>query len=381
MRLVYAANIRLPTEKAHGYQIMQMCEAFSAHGQVRLIVPRRRNTPEMNAIPDPFVYYGVDPIFEIVRLPCIDALAVFPKSRVAFWVQTSTFLLALMVWLLFRRYDLLFSRDMLLMAVLAWIVPRRRTIYEVHHKARSTRARWLQGRILRRVGRVVSLTGTMAKQLENMGAPSVIVAHDGIRSAYFPNIPNISQKRLEMGINGLVCCYAGRLNTMGMSKGLDVFVEAAAQVGGISFLMVGGPAEQVEALRAHWVACGLPADQFHAVGMVPPTEVPHYLALADVCLITSPRNEFFANETSPMKLFEYMRAGRAIIASDLPSTREVVTHGESAYLVEPSSVAALAEALTILRDDAALRQQLGENAAQAVLAYTWAARAERILVS
>ena len=108
-------------------------------------------------------------------------------------------------------------------------------------------------------------------------------------------------------------------------------------------------------------------------------DVPRYLMAADVCLITSPQNEFFANETSPMKLFEYMMAGRTIIASDLPSTREVVSHGESAFLVPPSDVAALAEALRTLRDDVDLRRKLGAQAAQDALQYTWQARAERIL--
>jgi glycosyltransferase involved in cell wall biosynthesis len=147
-------------------------------------------------------------------------------------------------------------------------------------------------------------------------------------------------------------------------------------VGGIVFLLVGGPEEHVEALRAHWK---LPPEDFVAVGTVPPVEVPRYLVAADVCLITSPQNEFFANETSPMKLFEYMMAGRAIIASDLPSTREVVRHGESAYLVPPSDGEALAEALRVLRDDVTLRRKLGVQAAQDALQYTWQARAERIL--
>jgi glycosyltransferase involved in cell wall biosynthesis len=164
---------------------------------------------------------------------------------------------------------------------------------------------------------------------------------------------------------------------MGMGKGLDVFVQAADP--DTVFLLVGGPTEQVEALRNMWVTRGLPAAHFIAVGTVPPTEVPHYLAAADVCLITSPRNEFFANETSPMKLFEYMRAGKAIIASELPSTCEVVEHGHSAYLIPPSDVEALRQALQTLKRDEALRHRLGHQAAVDVMEYTWENRAHRIL--
>jgi glycosyltransferase involved in cell wall biosynthesis len=378
-RLLVIANARMPNEKAHGYQTALMCEAFALTGaQVKLVVPRRVNTSELRGITDAAAYYGLRDNFDIVRLPCIDFLWM-SGSQFAFLLQTVTFIISLVFWLPFQKSDTLFTRDHFVMAVLTLMSPRRKLIYEVHSKFRSGRGKHLQGWILRRVGKVVSLTGTMARQLEELGARDVIVAHDGVRPERFDDLPTASQIRAEIGIaeSAFVACYAGRLHTMGMSKGLDVFVEAAAQVGGIVFLLVGGPDEHVEALRARWT---LPPEDFVAVGTVPPVDVPRYLAAADVCLITSPQNEFFANETSPMKLFEYMMAGRAIIASDLPSTREVVRHGESAYLVPPSDVEALAEALRVLRDDVTLQRKLGAQAAQDARQYTWQARAERILL-
>jgi glycosyltransferase involved in cell wall biosynthesis len=381
-RLLYIANARFPSEKANGYQMVQMCEAFALAGeQVRLVIPRRVNTErDLQAINDVWGYYGVRRNFEIVRIPCLDLIWLV-DSKIAFFLQTLTFIVGLLLWLPFQKYERIFSRDHFVIAILSLVVPRHRLIYEVHNKFRSARGQKLQAWLLRRVGKVVSLTGMMARQLEAMGAKDVIVAHDGIRLERFENIPNLSQVRLGLSISGsaFVACYAGRLHTMNMSKGLDVFVEAVAGVRDVVFLLVGGPAEQVESLRRQWVSQGLPEKDFIAVGSVPPTDVPRYLAAADVCLITSPRNEFFANETSPMKLFEYMAAGKAIIASDLPSTREVVRHGESAYLVPPSDVDALADALRTLRDDPALRQKLGEMAKQVVVKYTWLARAQHIL--
>jgi glycosyltransferase involved in cell wall biosynthesis len=81
-----------------------------------------------------------------------------------------------------------------------------------------------------------------------------------------------------------------------------------------------------------------------------------------------------------MKLFEYMASGRAIVASDLPSTAEVVTDGETALLYPPGDATALGGAIIRLRDDPALRERLGSAAARDVLAhYTWAARAKAIL--
>lgn len=380
-RLLYIANARMPNEKAHGYQIAQMCEAFALAGQqVRLVVPRRVNTAEMNAIGDAWAYYSVRRNFEIITLPCLDLIWAL-DSQLAFLLQTFTFIVSLLVWLPFQSHEILFTRDHFVAAILCLLPARHKLIYEVHGKFRSALGLRLQKWLLRRVRRVVSLTGTMAAQLEALGARNVLVAHDGVRPERFENIPSLFQARLELAIPeaAFVACYAGRLHTMGMEKGLGVFVEAAARVDSLYFLLVGGPAEDVEALRQKWCDLGLPSDHFVAVGDVLPAEVPRYLAAADVCLITSPRNEFFAAETSPMKLFEYMMMGKAILASDLPSTREVVKHGESAYLVPPSDVEALAAALVALRDDPDLRERLGEGAKREVLAYTWLARADRIL--
>ncbi|MFP4322090.1 MAG: glycosyltransferase [Anaerolineales bacterium] len=380
--LLYIANARMPSEKAHSYQMAQMCEAFALVGaDVTLVVPRRHNTdPELRGIQDIWGYYGVRRNFRLVRLPCLDLIWLL-DNRAAFLLQNLTFSASLLIWLAFQRYDLLFSRDPFVMAILALFTLRHKRIYEVHNKFRSGRGLRLQRWLLRRSGRVVALTGALAAQLETLGARAVIVAHDGIRPERFANIPSLSQIRLGLNLPEarFVACYAGRLHSMNLSKGLDVFVEAAARVGDVVFLLVGGPVEHVETLRAQWHALGLPPEDFVAVGSVPPTDVPRYLAAADVCLITSPENEFFAYETSPMKLFEYMMAGRAIIASDLPSTREVVQHQVSAYLVPPSDVAALAGAIEHLRADADLRARLGAAAAQAAQTYTWTARARHIL--
>jgi len=382
MRLLYIANARMPNEKAHGYQIAQMCEAFALAGaEVALVVPRRVNTEaDLRGVADIWAYYGVRRNFRLVRLPCIDLIWLL-DNRLAFLLQTLSFALVLLAWLAFQQAERLFSRDHFVMALLTVFTPRHKLIYEVHNKFRSDRGRRLQGWLLRRVGRVVSLTATMARQLEAMGARNVLVEHDGVRPERFENIPSLSQARLGLNLpeGAFVACYAGRLHTMEMSKGLEVFVEAAARVDEIYFLLVGGPAEGVAALRQKWAGLGLPQARFVAVGAVPAADVPRYLAAADVCLITSPENEFFANETSPMKLFEYMCAGRAIIASDLPSTREVVRHGESAYLVPPSDPVVLAAALLALRDDPALRQKLGANARALAANYTWQTRAARIL--
>jgi glycosyltransferase involved in cell wall biosynthesis len=381
-KLVYVANNRLPTEKAHGLQIVQMCEALADTGyDLTLVTPRRFNTPEMKALDvSLWEYYGVNENFAFRRLPCLDLFPIFPRHHVAMLVQTFTYLLALLVWLLFRRVDVLYTRDMFLGFALAMLRPRTKLIYEVHQRHRFRLGQRLQGFIVRRAF-VVPITAHLAAEMRALGADHVLVAHDGIRAARFADMPSQADARAAIGWpQGLfVVGWVGRLHLMGVDKGVGLLVDALRQVDGAALAVVGGPDEMVEKLRARWIAAGLEAGRFLASGQVPPARVPLYLSAFDVCAMPHPWTEHFAYYTSPIKLFEYMASRRAIVASELPGFAEVVTDQASALLVPPEDVNALAKAIRRLHDDPALRARLADRAYDVVMArYTWQARAEAI---
>jgi glycosyltransferase involved in cell wall biosynthesis len=83
---------------------------------------------------------------------------------------------------------------------------------------------------------------------------------------------------------------------------------------------------------------------------------------------------------SPLKTFEYMASGKAILCSDLPALREVLAHEQTALLCKPDDPQCWKAALERLRDEPGLRQRLGERAKSEFEAkYTWKARAENVL--
>jgi glycosyltransferase involved in cell wall biosynthesis len=81
---------------------------------------------------------------------------------------------------------------------------------------------------------------------------------------------------------------------------------------------------------------------------------------------------------SPMKLFEYLASGRAILSSDLPALREVL-HADSAAFAPPGAAADWAQQLQSLRDDGELRLRLAHQARQDAWRYTWESRSRAIL--
>lgn len=137
-------------------------------------------------------------------------------------------------------------------------------------------------------------------------------------------------------------------------------------------LVLVGDGEEAALARSLLVAAGV-AEHVVITGLVPRDEVPGYLAAADVLVSPHVRNDGFIG--SPIKLWEYMAAGRAIVATRVAQLAEVLEDGRTALLVEPDDPDQLAAAIGRLASDASLRHALGENAAQeARRRHSWDAR-------
>jgi glycosyltransferase involved in cell wall biosynthesis len=388
--LLYIANVRLPTEKAHGLQIMQNCEAFADAGaQVALWAPRRINSVLLKSVSDIWAYYGVRRNFTIRRIPCIDLLPLVPGrndglARLLFYVEQFSFTLMTLVYGLFTQADIYYSRDPYSLFALSYIMPRRKLAYEAHVLATGRGRQWLQRQVVERVGTVVAITRPLGDDLAASTSPSdkFLVAHDGIRPERFASVPPQVEARALLGWprEAFIVGYVGRLQTLAMDKGVGTLVEALRQVEGASLAVIGGPDEMAEALRQDWINLGLDESRFLVTGQVEPAQVPLHLSALDVCAMPHPYTQQFAKYTSPLKLFEYMASQRAIVASDMPGWADVIQHEVNALLVPPGDVGALAAAITRLGDDPALRQRLAERAYEQVLAHhTWEARAQNIL--
>jgi glycosyltransferase involved in cell wall biosynthesis len=172
--------------------------------------------------------------------------------------------------------------------------------------------------------------------------------------------------------------YVGQLYRW---KGIDGLVRAMAHLPGRRLTIVGGndPAD-TERLRALARAQDI-TSRLDFVGYVQPQDVSGYLARARVGVIPLPHEGFIeaAVFTSPLKAFELMQAGVPIVASDLPSMRELLKDGENALLVQPDDPRALALGIEALLRDREFAARLVRNAAVHVLDYSWERRAGRLL--
>lgn len=386
--LLYISNVRLPTEKAHGVQIVRMCQALAQHGvKVELVVPRRVQTAQMRRVRDLGAYYGIRQSFRLTRLPCLDLLFLDrflprPLGYLLFYVQALTFYFCAVFYGLLHQSRVVYSRGWLFFLLwLPWRGLKRATLVLEEHKF-PARGGWggrLHLAISRRVDRLVVLT----RQLEELyvaasvSAERVLVAPDGVDMALFEPPLDRAQARRQLGLplEGPIVGYAGHLYEW---KGADVLVGAALYLPHVRFVIVGGLAEDRERLQVS-------IDEWHIenvrlVAHVPPAEVPAFLFAADVLVLPNSAREAISREyTSPLKMFQYMASQRPVVATDLPAMREVLRDGENAVLVEPDDPQALAQGIQRVLQTPDLTQRLAAQAYRDVTTLTWQHRAASIL--
>lgn len=393
MKLIYLANACLPTESAHGYQIAKMCEAFTQNGtKVLLLHPfRYQHNPCLKG-QSVFDYYSVPPVFEIRTLPNFDVLLLerfLPRAIFIPIFFAHALLWGLYATLVARREkaDLFYTRDV---TIAYWLVRLRLpTVYEAHVVPKRAQ-RWLLRRMAHRpaLRRVVGLTSFIRQGLVEMGfqPERVIVLPDGVDLSLFEGLPakEACRRRLGLPQDRLIIGYIGRFRTMEMEKGIPEMIAAIRHLPPLDgkeplLLCVGGPMDAVPAYLNLARRLGVPEHRFQFVDRVPNSEVPFWLRTFDIAVAPFPRSEHYAYFMSPLKLFEYMAAEVPIVASDLPSVREVLQHGENAWLVEPGNPEALAEGMHRVLCDKALSLRIANRSQQSANQYTWQRRASTIL--
>lgn len=361
MKIVYVANIRLPTEKAHGVQIMKTCESLVQSGaDVELVVTDRpAGMPD-----DPFAYYGIATTFPITRIRVPNAIRF---GRLGFWLDTYVFARGCRTMLRDRSYDVVYGRDETVLVRLG--SEPSSTVWETHTGADNSAARSL----IRKGARIVAISQGLKHFYIQLGAPAenIVVAPDAVDLDPFAHPEPQVSARAQLGLphDKKIAMYVGRLDGW---KGSETLLEASLLLPpDVLVVIVGGEDAQIAHLRPRY-------PRVHFTGFRPYRDIAHTQAASDVLIIPNTgRDPVSARFTSPLKLFTSMASGKPIVASDLPSIREVIDE-ESAFFFSPDDPRSLARTIMhALGDEAAAEK--AARARRIVASYTWSARAQKIL--
>jgi len=376
MKIIYIANSRIPTTKAHGFQIIKMCEAFSNTGlQVELWAPKRFNPIKE----DPFRYYNIRETFTIKKIAVIDLI---PLSRylgfIANFIESFSFAVFTVVALSRRDFDIIYSRDQFTLWFLSFF--NKKFIYEIHSFPRHAA---LYRRIWKKAHKIIVITSALKNLVVRAGASEekIMIAPDAVDMADFEAVSQtVDELKIELVLpkDKFLIGYVGRFKTLGMEKGIKTMIEALPILGrDVKMIFVGGEELEIKEYKNL-------ANRFNVlaqcvfVGYQPRSKAIKYIKAMDVLVIPSPNVLFYAFYASPLKLFEYMASGRPIIASDLPALREIL-NDKNALFFKPDSASELAQAVKMLKSSHTLGYHLSQQALADVREYTWDNRARRIL--
>jgi len=388
MRIACISASLVPASTANSIQVMKACQALAQLGhEVRLWVPSIEDeNKEINSKAAQDLdqdeshswerlasFYGLQTRFEVEMIP----------ARMQF-----------------RRYD--FSLKAVLRAkatkadlIYAW--PLQAAVFglsmhvpvalELHGPPEGKLGPGLFWLLRRMPGkrRFLPITRALAALLLRKDAKptrdgEVVISPNGVDLERYQALPEPAVARASLGLReALTVGYTGHLYA---GRGMGLLFELAKRFPSVQFLWVGGRQADERAWKER-----LDQERVTNVvltGFVENLSLPSYQAAADILLmpyervITGSSGGNSAEYCSPMKMFEYMACGRAILSSDLPVLHEVLNDANCVFCT-PEDVESWASALEALIKEPEHRTRLRVQAQKDAQAYTWLKRAQNAL--
>jgi glycosyltransferase involved in cell wall biosynthesis len=367
MKIVYIANTAIPSHAANNVHIMKMCQAFAKNDQeVVLILPDLKHK-EIEIKGNIYDFYGVENCFEIKKIS-------LPRTK------GFSFIYAIKSALVAKKEkpDLIYSRFLRGSYMSSFL--KISLVHESHDIPKKFLDKLFFSRLIKskNLKNIVVITNALKeyyKKKYNLSNEKIFVVPDGADA--------INQNRKPLNIrSGNYDLHVGYIGQLYKGRGMNIISKLVKNMPKVKFNIVGGVPSDLE----YWKKKLKKYKNVTFYGYKPHSETTEYMLSFDV-LVAPYQKEVSVygggGDTvmwmSPLKIFEYMSAGKPIIASDLPVLREVLIDKKNSLLCDPENINEWIEALEKLKDKS-FRNLLGENAKREFLEkYTWKKRAENIL--
>lgn len=370
MKIACVSSSEVPSSRANSLQVMKVCQALAQLGEeVALYLPTGPST-NWDDLMD---IYGLTERFPIIRFASRPLL-----KRIDFAIAAVNYARK-------AHVDLIYTR----MVWVAWLArfTGLKSVLEMHDLPRGRLGPLIYRWYIR--SRAPGLTVYITKALKELTDQAIsvkarpdefMIAPDGVDLERYESLPDATQARANLGLpENFTAAYTGGFYA---GRGLDILEQLAQAFPQVKFLWIGGTVEQVDTWRERLDSKGL--RNVTLTGHLPNSQLPLYQAAADILLM--PYNRAFGGSSggdisrvsSPLKLFEYLASGRAILASDLPVLREVLSEQTTCFF-EPEDINDLCEKFSQLLSNSAQRKRLGDAARICAKDYDWKARMSRIL--
>ena len=379
MKIVYITNARLPTEKAHGVQIVKMTEAFSSLNNDVTIISPYRVQKEISHKTDIFNFYGIDKNFNHMLINFIDPYLYRPLMPKPIY-RLYSFIVNLFWGFKSARLgnklkgDFYIFRDNTPFSFLFSAFYSKKCVIEFHDIPPLT------SRFIFKIGLMFSkktvcfaVTNKLSEDLSKKfgklkNLDQIYTLHDGVDIKKFTN-----EKVFENNVP--VATYCGSLSK---SKGIDLLIHASKLINNVNFVIIGGLKKELDYYKE--ISLKLGANNIKFIGQVNYSDVPKLLNNSDFLLLPTTANDIKSRKyTSAMKLFEYLSVGKPIIASNIPSNTEILEDKENCLLFEPDNPKSLIDKIESLIGNNKLIEKLSNNSSSLAFNYSWEERSKKVI--
>lgn len=370
MRIACIATSKIPSSTANSIQVMKTCSALAGLGhEVCLWVP---GSP-VNDWETLSSYYGLVTPFEVRGVPAVQFLRRYDFALLAAFQARNWHADIVYTWLLQSAMQAL----------------RQKTpaILELHDRPMGRFGPGLFRQFMAADGkkRVLLITHALQEILEKEYSlafrPGEIgIAPNGVDLRRYDSLPSPEDARKQLGFpEKITALFSGHLYA---GRGIGLMAKMAGRLKDIQFIWVGGRPEDVECWKDRLAQQGI--KNVILTGFIANERLPLYLAAGDILLmpyeriITGSSGGNSAAVCSPMKMFEYLAAGRAIVSSDLPVIHEVLDESNAVFC-PPEDMACWIDTVRDLADHPKKRSRLAIVAKKVSVNYSWKSRAEKAL--
>lgn len=347
----------IPSKNANSVHVMKMCSALARKGNDVTLIGSKGDYVE-----DIFKYYNVKENFKI---SLSDMGIMSSIRRLIKSIKES------------KNIDLIVTRWPIA-ALYFSVFSSKKIILEYHSYPNSGLNELILKLCLiqKNITKYVFITNSLREYFYNKNKKLIkkrtVVLPDGadiINNVYIKDI---------IGVDKVKCCYVGSFNK---GKGIDSVIKIANELPNIQFEIVGGNDEEIEKMKAMQLN-----NNINWYGFLKQKAAMEVIRDSQIALLPNePKvyiggNKDIGQWTSPMKLFEYMSNGKAIISSNLDVLKEILTNNYNCILVEYNNINQWKNAINYLINNEEIYKRISENAKKDLDGkYSWDIRANKIL--
>jgi len=236
-------------------------------------------------------------------------------------------------------------------------------------------AKWTECYVWKHADAVLPVTNVLANKVMSceVNNDSITVIPNGIDPEKFNDAPSVEDAKRDLGLAGkTILGFTGFVREW---HGLERVVELVAAGDEQLFLLIVGDGPARESIEKRARELNITA-RVRISGIVKRDKIKDYVSAFDIALQPD-----VVDYASPLKLFEYLFLGKAVVAPDKDNIREILTHNETGILFDPSVDKNFIDAVSRLVNDDSLRKNISASASELIdkKCLTWENNARRVI--